>query len=369
MNILHVIDTSGPGGAETVFLDMVTRIDPTRFHSIPVVSNTGWLFDQLTKKGFSPVVVKSRGSFALSYLRVLVRLVRKYRIDLIHSHLFGANVYCSIAGIITRTPVIATFHGYVDVSGHSHLLKFKFKIINWGARRVVFVSHGLKNTYVERHGIRPRLTQVIYNGVNTQKFRYYKDSFLREAFSLSPRHILIGSVGNIREPKGYDVLLQAAFRLKKKIKDVKFFIAGEGSGPLYERLLALRKDLGLETCVLFIGFLSEPVTLLNGVDIFLLPSRSEGFSIATIEAMACGKPVVVTKSGGPEEIIADRSCGILIEPENPDVMADTLLDLINGPDVMDLLGRNAVRIVEARFSIAKSVEKYQRIYHEFHSSP
>ncbi len=117
LNILHSIDTPGPGGAETVYLDIVTRLDRDRFTSFPVIPEKGWIYDQLQEQGFDPIIIDSTGSFNTRYLWELIKLIRKQKIDLIHSHLFGSNVYCSLAGLLTSTPVISTFHGFVDATG------------------------------------------------------------------------------------------------------------------------------------------------------------------------------------------------------------------------------------------------------------
>ena len=144
INILHAIDTSGSGGAETVFLNIVTGLDKTRFRSYTVLPGPGWLDSRLRQYGIKPVVLNSKGSFNVKYLLGLAKLVKRLKINLIHSHLFGSNVYCSLVGSILRIPVISTFHGYVDADQSDKLLNLKFKIIEAGSKKIVFVSESLK---------------------------------------------------------------------------------------------------------------------------------------------------------------------------------------------------------------------------------
>ncbi len=304
LKILHAIDTPGPGGAETVFYDLITGIAPDKFFSIPVLPDTGWLDDKLTAKGFHPCIIPTRGSFNLKYLFTLIRLIKTNKIDIIHSHLFGSNVYCSLAGIITKTPVIATFHGFVDSNQNDKLLKLKFTLINKGAASIIFVSNHLMTFFVDKLGANAAKSHVIYNGIDTSRFKPGKSGTLKQELGLADDDIIIGSIGNIRPAKSYDILLKAAAIVKKQRNNIKFVIAGESSGYLYDQLLALHKKLQLAETVFFLGFRENTTELLHNFDHFLLTSGSEGFSISTVEALACGVNIIATKSGGPEEILA-----------------------------------------------------------------
>jgi glycosyltransferase involved in cell wall biosynthesis len=361
-NILHAIDTSGPGGAETVFLSLATGLDPARYRSYAVIKSEGWVAEQLRKAGMRPFFANVRGSFNLRYLYQLVRIVRRHKIDIIQSHLFGSNVYCSLAGLICRVPVISVFHGAVDVNPSSRLLRAKFSILRRGSTRIVYVSHSLgaaisKNGMLDTHA-----AQVIYNGVDTDVFQPRPDRSIRQQLGLADSDIVIGCMGNIRRPKGYDVLLHAAAQLVSHSPQYKFLIAGDASGRLYEELLQLRARLGLTQHVFFLGFRADVAGVLNNFDVFLLSSTSEGFSIATIEAMACGLPVVVTRSGGPEEIVTDREDGLLVDPASPAQIAAALESIATNAALRRQLGHRARATVIAKFSLAAMLRAYEKLY-------
>ena len=326
LNILHSIDTPGPGGAETVYLDIVTGLDRNRFKAFPVIPAKGWIYDRLQAQGFDPIIIDSKGSFNIGYLWQLIKVIRKQNIDLIHSHLFGSNVYCSLAGLLTSTPVISTFHGFVDAVATGKAMRWKVAVINKGSKKIVFVSHQLKDHFTENFGIVQALAEVIYNGIDTNKFKPGKNNALRDKLGLASDDILVGSIGNIRPAKGYDILLHAAAEVKKQRRDIKFVIAGQGSGELYRGLLALRENLNLQDTVFFLGFTEDTVDFLHGIDVFLLCSTSEGFSLSLIEAMACGLSVISTKCGGPEEIVEHGVTGILVPPGAPHLIVDALLN-------------------------------------------
>ncbi|MGH9344925.1 MAG: glycosyltransferase family 4 protein, partial [Terriglobia bacterium] len=107
IRVLHVIDTGGPGGAETVFLQTATRLDPTRFQSIAVVGGMGWLAKQFHERGVPPLVVSAKGSFNARYLSTLVRVARQQRTNVIAAHLYGSSVYASLVGTLLSIPVVS----------------------------------------------------------------------------------------------------------------------------------------------------------------------------------------------------------------------------------------------------------------------
>jgi glycosyltransferase involved in cell wall biosynthesis len=363
IRVLHTIDTTGPGGAETVFINLLRGLDGRRFESHAAIAGPGWVHDTLLKHQIVPAFVPSKGRFSHRYLWALVRLVHKHKIDIIQSHLLGSNIYCSLAGLICRVPVISTFHGFVDTSENERLMALKSQSINLGSRAIVFVSDRLREHYVDRLGISSKKSVTIYNGVDTATFHPQRDDRIRKALGLNAEHILIGALGNMRPAKGYEYLLQAARLVHDAHPRCRFLIAGQGTGFLYEKLLELQKDMKLEDLFFFIGYRSDTAILLNNLDMFVLPSVSEGFSISTLEAMACGVPVVATRSGGPEEILQDGVNGLMVQPANAQALAAALSRLVGSDALCRVLKDNALSVVKEKFSKEAMLKKYSRLYH------
>jgi len=360
--ILHIIDTTGPGGAETVFIDLASKLPKEKFRSIVVVRGKGWVYDELCRRGLSPIIMDAKGSFNWRYLLNLRRLIKCENVQLIQSHLLGSNIYSALAGILTRTPVIVTFHGMVDVGINERFKRLKFAAINLGASRIVAVSESLRDDIIVRSPIQVSKLVVIYNGVETESFKLQKSNKLRYEFGWDESDTIVGSLGNIRSAKAYDVLLNAAALLIKKSKAFKFLIAGQTGNVLFDNLLKLRAELELENYVEFIGFVDKPADFLSNLDIFLLTSSSEGFSIATIQAMAACKPVLATKSGGPEEIIDSGYTGLLVNVGVPKVIASELLKLAANKDQMLEMAEQAQQHVVNKFDISTMLEAYEKTY-------
>jgi glycosyltransferase involved in cell wall biosynthesis len=361
VRVLHTIDTTGPGGAETVFVNLARFTNTDGFESIAAVSGPGWLRDELGRLGIQTITIQNRGSFHLKYLWELIRTIRALGIDVVQSHLLGSNMYCSVAGALCRVPVISTFHGFVDTASGERLLALKRSLINQGSQRIVFVSDHLRRYFLEQYRFSPEKSMTIYNGVDTSVFRPRQDDSIRKELGLGKEQVLIGSVGNIRPAKGYDLFLRAARRIHDAHPEARFVLAGEGSGRLYQELLQLREELGLEDVFHFMGFQQEAASVFNNLDIFVLPSRSEGFSISTIEAMACGVPVVVTRSGGPEEIVEDGENGIAVECDSEDI-ARGVMRLIGDPELKASVRDKALGEVAQKFSLRAMVDQYRLFY-------
>ncbi len=364
MNILHIIDTTGPGGAETVFLNLIQNLDKKSFYPFVVLrKESGWVYDEVKESGIEPEVIKSKwSSFDLQYLLRLILFVKKKKINIIHSHLFGSNVYCSIVGMVCCIPVISTFHGTVDTDSADKLLRLKFRLINRGSTKVVFVSEHLKQCYFKNTCVDKNKSVVIYNGIDTAKFTGENKKCLRKNLGYSKENVLIGSIGNIRSAKGYDILLKTASILKKDHPHIRFLIVGEGKNELFKKLIRLRKSLGVENTVNFLGFRANVSSILKELDIFLLPSTSEGFSISTIEAMASGVPVIVTDSGGPGEIVTHEKDGLLVPPNSPEAIAKAIDKYITSSHMLKEIAKKAQTTVAKNFSINRMIETYVSLY-------
>ncbi len=363
INVLNIIDTGGPGGAETVFLQTATRLDPARFRSVAVVGSSGWLSDRLDERAVKPWILPAHGSFNVKYLRSLLRIARETDAAVITAHLYGSAVYASILGAIGSTPVISILHGQTDVSPSDRLAAIKSTIVRRGSQRVVFVSKRLQEDLSKRLRLPASQCVVIPNGVDTDRFHPASDRSIRSGLGLSDETLLIGAVGNVRPPKAYDVLLTAAHILFGRSERFHFLIAGECSGELGERLSQISRSLGIERRVTFLGLRSDVARVLNNLDVFVLSSSTEGFSIACIEAMACGVPVVATRSGGPEQIL-EGNAGVLVPTGDPKALADAIERVASSRELAASLAATAMTRVHQEFSLAKMLSRYEDLLTE-----
>ena len=362
INILHAIDTPGPGGAETIFVNLINGLNKMKFKSYVAIPSRGWIYGKLSENNFELFCIDTKGSFNFKYLIMLIKIIKKHRIEIIQSHLLGSNVYCCLAGILCSVPVVCVFHGFVDAGNNNWLMWLKARLINIKSKKIVFVSNKLRDNFIKRYKFDYRKSVTIYNGVDTKIYKQKRDNILRKELGFKKKHILIGSVGNIRPAKGYNFLMLAARIVIDKNPNCRFIVAGEGSGILYENLLKLRQKIKLEKEFIFLGFIDDVQRMFNSIDIFVLPSISEGFSLAAIEAMASKILVIVTKCGGPEEFIIHGENGLIAIDNNQKRFANTILKVANDNKIKEKIINNAKQTVEEKFALSKMIKGYEIIY-------
>jgi glycosyltransferase involved in cell wall biosynthesis len=361
--ILHLIDTGGPGGAETIYTDVVTGLAARGWSSVAAVPVRDWLYSTLEDRGIQPVLLETHGSFDIRYVRRIRALIRREHIHIVHAHLLASSVYGSLAGRLTRIPVVCTFHGEVDVAANERFRAAKFAIIDRRRNHVAFVSDALRRTFLARNPLKHAATSVVHNGIDLDAFRPGPE---QSGEVTGSDMTLLGAVGNVRTSKAYDVLLRTMALLRERGRPCRLVIIGQtaGGGELFAELCALRAALHIEDIVEFAGFREDIPRLLRSFDIYVSSSRAEGFSLTTVQAMASGVPVVATRCGGPEEIVVNDATGVLVPIDNPGALADAIESLIADPQRRRTMATAARASVEKRFSRDTMVEAYARIYEQ-----
>ena len=360
--VLHLIETVGIGGAERVVLDLVRKMDRRRWRSVVVVPCGGWLLDRLAEEGIEAVVMRERGSFDVGFLARIAWLSRRLRADLIHSHLFGSAVRAGLVARIRGIPAVGTIHGQVDLGARERFRALKLSIVRRGLRGVVFVSEPLRQACLDSMRLDPRLTSVIPNGVDAEQFTPGENAALRASWRLPVGAFVVGSVGRLQPVKGLETFLEAAAILKAASPDYRFVIVGDGGDRHTRDLTELRDSLGLADEVVFAGFRGDVDQVMKAFDVYALTSRSEGFSLTTIEAMASGLPVVATRCGGPEQILNDEVTGLLVENQSAVAVARAIERLRVDPSERARLAERARQVVLARFTVRAQVRAYENLY-------
>ena len=360
--MLHLIETSGIGGAERVLLDLVRNLDSRRWRSVVVVPDSGWLPDRLREEGIEVIELRETRSFDVAFLSRAVALARRVGADLVHSHMFGSAVRAGIVARMCGIPAVGTIHGAVDFRPAERWRALKVGIVRNGLRELVFVSEPLRQSCLTSMRLREHRTCVINNGVDTTLFAPSKGSSLRSELGIPADDFVVGSVGRLQPVKGFEILIEAATILKSASPGYRFVILGDGD-PSYTRdLIALRDRLNLTDDVVFAGFRSDVAEAMRAFDVYALTSQSEGFSISTIEAMASGVPVVATRCGGPEQIIDDAVTGLLVENGSAHAVARAIERLRADPNERTRLARAAREAVLFGYTVEAQVSAYEELY-------
>ncbi|WP_203300623.1 glycosyltransferase [Marinobacter sediminum] len=361
--VLHLIDTTGPGGAETVFTSLLKELAKTNIRNVVVLRGEGWVAERVRAIGLTPRFIDSKGSFNLQYIKALRKLLVDEQVDLIHAHLLGSNVYGALLALLSRKPMIATFHGAVDVAAKERFLRAKFMLVGWGASRIVCVSKRLEKELIARSNLPEKKLKLIYNGVDPAHFQGSGPTDLRAELGLSPDANLVVSIGNIRPAKGYEFLVDAAVKMLELEDNTHFVVVGHQREALFRELLHQMSKAPKPPKIHWLGFREDVADILRQANVFLLPSTSEGFSISTVEAMMAGIPVIATRSGGPEEIISNEETGFLIPTQDSSAIVNAIRAL-GTADTRNRVVEQARQVAEEKFSLPSMLNEYRGLYQQ-----
>jgi glycosyltransferase involved in cell wall biosynthesis len=293
--------------------------------------------------------------------REFFRFLRTNRVDVVHAHEFTANTYGALVARLAGVPVIATVHGksyYLD--------QLKRRLAYRAASRMatmVAVSEDLKRFLVSNLNMPPARVRVVYNGVpDFDSLHSSEVERLRKEIDVPCNHKIVGVFGSFYTVKGHTYLLQAIPDIVKRVGRVTFLFAGRGE--LEPEIKRQASELGIQEHVRFLGFRNDIPRLLSLLDLFVLPSLSEGLSIAILEAMAAGIPVVATEVGGNPELILNGETGYLVPPMNPSALSIQVAAVLEDDRLRVRLGQASQRRVKDRFSLATMVKQYEQLYRE-----
>jgi len=209
--------------------------------------------------------------------------------------------------------------------------------------------------------------QVIHNGIDTVPLSdTRREPKLREALGISPEAPIIGTLGNLYTVKGHVYLIRAAKIVLERRPDTHVMILGRGD--LKDSLIAEAKSLEIQDRVHLLGYRDDAHRWLETMDVFTLPSLSEGLPLSLLEAMAAGIPSVVTAVGGMPEVVCDGQTGLIVPPADPNALAGKILFLLENPPDAAKMGATGCSHVRKRFSLTRMVAEYCTLYHKILTS-
>jgi len=287
----------------------------------------------------------------------------------VHGHNWGGLVDTVLAAKLTRLKaVLHTQHGmdygFTDAPDHlrSRLRTLAKTIACRGISRIATVSEEVAQMVTREWGMPAARVSVVHNGVRVPPLDQGHEmrAHWRRELSIGDDEVLIGTVATFRPVKDLHTLLEATACVVKVKPEARLVLFGDG--PLRADLTATIERLGLGSVVRLPGWRRDATQLLPAMDVFVLSSVSEGISLALLEAMAAGVPVVATRVGGNVEVLNDPCTGLLVPPRSPADLADAILRLIDDPVQRRQLSAGGRRRVEAAFSLKRMVNEYERLY-------
>ncbi len=363
MNLVHLTASTFHGGPERQMLGLARNM-PEEIRSTFVSFAEGGrcrsFLAAAQQQGHTAIALEHDSPRFRRSLRELTELLRRVGADLLLCHGYKANILGRIAARRVGVPVVAVSRGW---TGENWRVRFYEKLDRFHLRfmdHVVAVSKAQADK-CRRAGVRSERLSVIHNAIDPDRFvdpdpryRLKLEKMFRE-----PKSLLIATAGRLSPEKGFDVFLAAAARVLEAQPDVGFVLFGHGA--LKQVLLQQIAMLGLSGSVVLAGFRNDLDRFIPQLDLFVLPSYTEGLPNVVLEACAAGVPVVATEVGGTPEVIEHGTSGLLVPPGNPDALAYAILDAIECEDRLRDMGFNGRQRVLEAFTFPAQVEEYLKL--------
>lgn len=308
-----MIETDGPGGAESMLLTLALHLRAHGVDVLPVIlaDRMGWLSGRLARHGFDVFQPKLRRPLDLLFISKLRRWMTAKAVDLVHAHEFTMGFYGGIASHLASKPFVLTLHGGTKYA-QALRRRFALGLVARQARAVVGVSGATADGMSRALGIKRSSIHVVPNGIDETCGDRVSG---RRSIGIDDGTHLILSIGNLYPVKGHEYLIRAAALLMEHTDLPRWRIALAGRGDEEGSLRQLAATCGVQDHILFLGLRDDIPDLLAACDMMVMPSLSEGMPVAILEAMLARKPLVSSAVGGIPELIADGVDGLLVPPE------------------------------------------------------
>lgn len=361
--VAHLIATNFFGGPEKQIVEHARRLRGEGAVEISLLSfmegGENQFLARGAAEGFETFALPPRSPFDPRLVADLCKALTRGGADLLVTHHYKATVVGRLAAWKLGLPVVAVSRGWTGESRKIRFYEALDRLFLRFADRVVAVSEGQKRKVVAS-GISPAKITVIRNCIDCDAPAPLAARSLREELGLSPEPLLVVSAGRLSPEKNYGGLIRVARRVREKEPEAIFVVLGEG--VLRSELERAAVESGLAGRFLLPGFRNDAAALLAQADIFVLPSFTEGLPNVVLEAFAARRPVVATSVGGTPEVVLDGENGFLVRPQEEELMAARLLQLLADPVLRKRMGSAGYRRVRENFSPEGQAEAYRKLY-------
>jgi glycosyltransferase involved in cell wall biosynthesis len=291
--------------------------------------------------------------------RPLARTLRSQRIDVLHAHMFGSNVWGTLIGRMCRVPVVVANETTWSYEGQPLRRALDGQLIGRFADTFVAVSEADRARMVSIEGV-PHEKTVVIPTAYVPRVGCARSN-LRAELGLGAQDLVIGTIAILRPQKALHVLVDAFAQLARSLPRARLVITGPSPGPVRGELEEQARALGLRKRVHFLGQRDDVEAVWRTFDVGAMSSDYEGFPLAAIECLTCGVPLVATAVGGLRDIIEDGRTGVLVPPQDPAALAAALEDLLRDPERRARLGAAGRERAQA-FTIERIAARFAELY-------
>jgi glycosyltransferase involved in cell wall biosynthesis len=363
--LLHIQKVAGIAGSENHLLILLPRLrehgyNPTMLVLADPQDRPEDFMARMRAEGVPTHLMRMKRDISLSLLLRLARFIRSQRFDLVHTHLFHADMYGAAASAFANGHrLISTQHGYAERRDYKWWVAAADRVASHRQDTIVTISESL------RHWLH-KTERLPLEKMITIHYGFDHLSIVREIHCGPSRKLsdilVIGTVGRLISFKQIDILIQAMPLVLQKFSNARLQIIGDG--PQRPSLEVLARDLGLENNVEFLGNRYEASRLMTAFDIFAFPSIREGFGMVLLEAMAVCLPIVACRVSSIPEILVDGETGFLVPVKDSPAFAQAIIRLLSDPQLGCRMGQAGRKRLEINFSVEKMVKQTVKVYQQ-----
>lgn len=363
MKILQVCSAESIGGGERHVIEL-TRDLVERGHELHLAVRTGSpLATALTGLPVHLHETALRNALDLPSAFALARLIKRWRIDVLHAHVARDYIVCGLAARLSGARLFITRHHFNPIKSNPF---YAWAIAD--VRALIGVSESVRRELKQAFPKLATQTTVIPNWIDARAVGTMSQNEARASLGIK-RRLAVGLVGQITPLKRQDLFINAAAICRTRgCADAEFLIVGAASdkqGEAYkQRLCALVTQHGLADQVVFTGYVADIAARLAAFDVVVAPSVNEAFSLALVEAMAAGCAVIASRVGGMAEIVEDGVNGLLAPPDDEEALAAAMMRLLDDAALRSRLGHAARASAISRFDRERAIDRIEQIYAE-----
>ncbi len=366
IRVAIVINSLQTGGAQKLLTSFVAQAGSYGIEPAVINLREGaapGIINAIKSAGVKVITVPSTSLFGLKRFRWLLKYFKESKTDIVHTHLLYANILGSTAARFAKIPVVCTLHSTQFQLGRRPrwvLPLLEDFCLRYFADRILAV--GQKVADAHRKHYPGRSVDVITNGIPKPRFPSAQErERLRHEITGDGSNPVVITVGRFIGAKGYEDMIEAFHLLRERAPDPKLMMVG--SGPKVETIKNQIEDLNLKQSVILTGEREDVPQLLALSDVFASSSHREGLPLAVLEAMMAGLPVVATSVGDIPEVVT-KETGVVVPPHHPELLADTLEDLLKNPQKRHAMGQAAYQRAMSEYSVDAWMKKLLALYRE-----
>lgn len=364
LNVMHLVSDASLWGPGRYIISLASKLNNNDCRIFLGYSAPGPLLNKAVLLGLETINIPMEHPFDINAAITLKKICKERSIDIIHTHYKRENDIAAISKLLgNKVILINTRHYMNEKNFFNNVSNLVFTTFN---DTVIAVSKAVETKLRKEILVKSKI-KTIYDGVDPASWRGRRGLKIRESLGIDRKAFVVTSAARFSEEKGHFFLLESIKRFIKlknassNSKQCIFLLAGDGE--LRNECAEMAKMLGIDSNIIFTGYLDNIKEILYTSDLFISHSKSEALGLGILEALACGLPVLATGSGGTSEIFGRTNpCGMLVRYGEPEEFASALLKFINDKEFYKTCKSNAHAAIGEKFDISRRSSEIYDLY-------